>query len=319
MSRERSRSWVALRVSAGTNVTPSLRPSRFSRSGLRLAPFFLLLSLFSPLNAADLRVVGSDLLGIEFSKGLYAFAGPERLPLSIAFDGSRPALERLKSGRADLAILLLPESETESLASFISLIVGYQRILVFVPAAYPLEQLSLDQLARVFDGGITGRPMRWSELGIAGELGAGNIAPLAPEPGGALTTELFRRLVLQGRPCAGERYPTPEAFAAHFRHESRVLALAGVAPRIGVRARLLAIATRTGEPAFLPTPENLHTGDYPLRLAVRLVVRPEAKATARHLLRFLAGEASAPLWESAAITPLPSTARGQNERELGRD
>src|SRR4051812_37620821 len=82
-------------------LTPSPTVRRVFAAGA-----FVFLAAFG-LHAADLRLVGTDLLGLEFTKALYAAAGEEGITLSVVLDGSRPGHEQLKSGRADLALLIL--------------------------------------------------------------------------------------------------------------------------------------------------------------------------------------------------------------------
>jgi len=75
--------------------------------------------------------------------------------------------------------------------------------------------------------------------------------------------------------------------------------------------KLVPVAVQSTDPAFLPTLENVHSGDYPLRLPVRLVVRRESVAALKPLLRFLAGDAAVPHFEQAGLVPLPASARVQ--------
>src|SRR5688500_7959603 len=68
--------------------------------------------------SSEVRVVGSDLLGVEFSKALCEFAGNEGVRLAVALDGSRPGAIELRSQRANVALLSLPASEEFSDPAF---------------------------------------------------------------------------------------------------------------------------------------------------------------------------------------------------------
>ncbi len=45
------------------------------------------------VTAAELCVVGTDLLGLEATQALYKFSSRAALPLVLAFDGSGPGLD----------------------------------------------------------------------------------------------------------------------------------------------------------------------------------------------------------------------------------
>ncbi len=269
--------------------------------------------IFSSAVAAEVRVVGTDLLGLGFSQAVYAFAAERAFPVALALDGSRPGLVALEAGRADVALLTLPDDETTLPPGFASFPVAYHRAVVLVPATCPLPQVTLEQLAGAFGE----RLERWGDLGVEGAWAGAGIAPLAPEDGHDLALELFRRTVLHDRELQPRvaRYRDTAALRDRFRGVSRVLALASaVPPDAAVKAVPIAIDAR--EPAFLPTPENVHSGDYPLRLPVRLVFRREAVATLRPLLRFLAGDAAATHFERAGAMPLPASLRAQQLARL---
>jgi len=268
--------------------------------------------------AGELRVVGTDLLGVDFSKALYGFAGRHAVPLALALDGSQPGLDRLKSGRADLALVALPAGGENAMAAFATLTLAYHRVLVLVPAASPLAEISLGQLREVF--GVT-RPvgaMRWGELGLGGEQAASAIVPHAPATGAGIAAELFRAVVLPGgdfRPDVG-RYDSAEELAPCLAGDTRAIALAATLPSDAHATRIVPVATQARGSACLPTPENLHTGDYPLRLPLRVVFRPESRRALQPLLDYLFSDEAAPLLERAGLVPLPAAARRQQRAAL---
>lgn len=278
----------------------------------RLLALLLGLSGFSPVGAAGHRMVGTDLLGVEFSKALYEFTGRHRLEVALAFDGSRPGLDELKAGRADLALLVLPAGEESAVPVFQSIPVAYHRVVVIVPVACPMAHVTFDQLAGIF-GVSPGRVERWRELGIGGEWADSLITALAPEVGVGIAVEYFRHLVLAGREFKPNviRYTDAAGLAARFSGEMRGVALAAVMPAAVPELKVLPVAVRARGPAFLPTPENLHSGDYVLGLPLRLVVRREALPALLPLVRFLGGDEGAPHFERAGVVPLPALRRTQ--------
>jgi hypothetical protein len=286
-------------------VRKTTRPTRLMALGvLALLPV--------AVARADVRVVGTDLLGVNFSKALYAFAGRHDLTVALAFDGSRPGLDQLKAGRADLALLVFAPGEESSAAGLESVTLAYHRVVVLVPAASPLERVTLEQLGGIFGVGGSVGVSRWDELGLGGEWAGSTIAPQVPAVGHGFAAEYFRHAVLHDRAFRSivTRYEAPADLVLRLAGNSRAIALAPTPPP-GPGLKIVSIATRANEPAFLPTAENLHSGDYPLRLPLNLVFR---RASARPLLplwRFLFGDEAAPLLVGADLVPLPSAARRQ--------
>jgi phosphate transport system substrate-binding protein len=268
--------------------------------------------------AAPVRVVGSDLLGVEFSKALHAFAARADLPLLLAFDGSRPGLDELKAGRADVGLLVFAPGEEVATVAFERRPIAYHRVVVLVPSALPLERLTLDQLERIFGEGGAGSFKTWGELGVSGDWAASAIMPCAPAVGTGLAPEFFRHLVLRDAAFKPglTRFERPTELAEAFAGESRAIAIVPAQPAGLAGVRLLAVAARGGGPAFLPTLENIHTGDYPLRLPLTLVYRREASKALAPLLHFLFGDEAARLFEAAALAPLPAAIRRQQWPDL---
>lgn len=262
---------------------------------------------------ADVRVVGTDLLGVDFSKALYAFAGQHELTVALAFDGSRPGLDQLKAGRADLALLVFAPGEESSAAGFDSVALAYHRVVVLVPAASPLERVTLEQLGGIFGVGGPVGVSRWDELGLGGDWAGSTIAPQVPAVGHGIAAEYFRHAVLHDREFRSivNRYDAPADLVLRLAGNSRAIALAPTPPAGAAGLKIVAVAIRANEPAFLPTSENLHSGDYPLRLPLNLVFRRASARPLLPLLRFLFGDEAAPLLVGADLVPLPSAARRQ--------
>jgi phosphate transport system substrate-binding protein len=265
------------------------------------------------IHAADIRVVGSDLLGVEFSRTLYEFAGRNGLKLALALDGSRPGLDQLKAGRADLALLTLPAEEESGAAEFTSLTVAYHVAVVLVPSTLPLERLTLDELSGIFGEGGPTNLSRWGELGLGGDWALGAIEPQAPTVGRGIAVEFFRHVVLHDRvfKSAVGRYATPAELLSRLAGASRAIALAPARPAGAANVKVVPVALHASDPAFSPAPENLHSGDYPLRLPLRLVFRRESATTMWLLLRFFFSDEFTPHLEGAGVVPLPAAARHQ--------
>jgi phosphate transport system substrate-binding protein len=284
---------------------------------MRCALLLLTVVLLSPLARAEIydpgrraRVVGSDLLGLEFTKAVYEFTVRNRFDVALALDGSRPGLQQLRAGRAELALLMLPAEEEVACEDFERFALGYHCVFVVARADCPLESVTLGQLAGVF--GTDGPQIaRWSELELKGEWGTSRVVPLAPAPGSGVGLELFRHVVLGERALKSEvvHYKDAADLARHLAGTSRPLALATVRPDERHKVKLLAVTRGPQSAAFLPTPENLHTGNYPLRLPLRAFFRRDTAARApavRGLLKFMLGvDAIGPLARAHVIPAAP--------------
>jgi hypothetical protein len=262
------------------------------------------------LGWAGVRVVGTDLLGIEASKTLYQFAGRADVSLALAFDGSRPGLDELKADRADLALLVLTPAEMPALEGFESISLAYHCVVVLAPSTVPLEEITLSQLRDVFGESGSNNLSHWGDLGVVGDLANGAIGAHLPVAGQGITADYFRQTVLGDRSFKSSvvRYATFAELMPGLTGERRGLALAAVPPPMP-GAKIVRVALRAREPAFSPTPENLYSGDYPLALPLRVVFRRGSGATVRPWLRFMFSDEFARVLEQARLVPLAPAAR----------
>jgi len=252
--------------------------------------FYFLASVFSA--GAEIRLVGSDLLGPGLSASLQDFARRTGTSLITDFAGSHPGWRELQDGYADLGLLAFPPGQPWPSEPYVCLPLAYHVALVLVSEALPLEQLSWPHLAGIFGAGGAGRVGRWGELGLSGEWTARAVLPRMCEDGGGLSAALFRHLVLHDRDYqpAVVRSESMESLLDELaRTRAGGIALAPVLPPAGRGIKSLLIARTEAGPAASPTPENVHQGDYPLRWPVCLVFRRTDASRLRPLVRHLMG------------------------------
>lgn len=308
MSFHRERSAGGVRTEAARTD-----PCGASVVNRRVRWFAVVMAAVLTASAADFQIVGTDLLGVGASQALYRFSAQAGLSLTLAFDGSRPGLGQLQAGRADVAVLILAPNETGTVAGFESVTLAYYCVAVIVPATVPLEHITVGQLRDVFGESGSKNLSRWGDLGVKGDLATSAIGTEVPAVGQGIAVDFFRQTVLQDRPFKSTvgRYATPAELALRLTGERRVLALAAGRGSNAPGGKVVRVAVRAGEPAFSPTPENLHSGDYPLALPLRVVFRRERARALRPVLRFLFSEEFAPVLEQAQIVPLAPAARQQ--------
>lgn len=291
----------------------TLWPAR-RRRGSACGVVAALAVLLAPVGVArgEVRVAGSDVLGDAFTRELLAFGVAQRAPIAVAFEGSRRGWEVLAQGRADLALVVGRAEEPAAREAFAATTIGYVAVLVAVPAACPLAEISLPQLARVFDAAISPLPPAWREFGASGPWAESTIVPVAAGPNDDMGVNLFRQLVLGGGELrhGTRRYANGAELAARFSSELRPIALLAHPRQCPATAKLLGVARDESRPAFLPTRENLELGRYPLCVPLQVVHRRERGGELAALLAFLRGEAAARALAAANIIAAGPTAGG---------
>ncbi|MEN9633015.1 MAG: hypothetical protein RL077_1419 [Verrucomicrobiota bacterium] len=270
---------------------------------------------------APIRITGSDLLGLPFIKACYTQAGQVGLSLALALDGSRPGLEELKLGRADLALVVLPAGEADRLVGWVVRPLGYHAIFAMVPAACPVEKVTLGNLRAVFgiqSDEAKGTRRYWRDLGAGGAWGEAVLTLVAPENGAGITLEYFRSAVLgaQGLQAKVERFSDLADLRTFFLGESRALALGPRMPVGASRIKALRIAVREEDAGVAPSTETLQDGTYPLGLPLQVVYRSERARDLLGVFEFLFSESVAALLTRAEVIPLSAEVRGQAWRSV---
>lgn len=266
---------------------------------------------------SDLRLVGSDLLGPEFAAVLARYAAEHELTLQLDLAGTRPGIARLQAGQADLGFFALPPGEVPPGDPLLSRVIATQALVVIVPDAVPLTQITQAQLRGIFALGAGENVTNWGDLGLTGEWRGRAIVPFVPAPAAGLTLPLARRLLFSGaelKPTVVQP-PTLAALGTQLLETRSGVALTPAVPVAGGGFRALAVAASLSEPALQPTPENLH-GGYALRLPLYVTFRREATPRLLPLLRHLLGEEGAEALARAHFHLLPVAARNQLLFEL---
>ncbi len=313
-------------ASVAARVRPAIRVARLEKcNGLfqgtnamhTLLLSFLLLFLPTALGG-ELRVVGSDLLGPEFATALRDYARRNEVDLKLELERSRAGLSKLKSGQAEIALLVLPTGESLPSAPWHSVTLAYHATVVLVAADLPLTQLRFSQLAGIFGSNSFANCTRWGELGLGGEWAGRTITPQASASGARLSTELFRHLVLHDGPLKSlvVQQDSMSALLRKMVVDQGGIALVSAVPADAKDLKTVPVAMGERDIAFGPTPQNLHAGDYPLCLPLWLVVRRDAIPASFAFLRLLLGDEVAATLERVQLSPVPSMARNQVSFEL---
>jgi ABC-type phosphate transport system substrate-binding protein len=285
---------------------------------MRPIPLLLVILCTSVFVRGDVRVVGSDLLGKDFGDALTAYSKRSDLGITLRMEGSRAGLEQLQAGLGDLGVVMLSPGEKKPEAPYVALPVAYHTAVVVVPSSLPLTQITFTQLNAIFGDEAQSGLRRWSDLGVTGPWAQRNILPNMLGPSGGLSYDLFRYTALRApalKPTVGVQSTLAESLA-RIRGDEGGVAVLPVLPAAQKSLKALLVARGPQDVAFGPTPDNIHSGDYPIRLPVYLVFRKDAAKRLQTTLRYLLSEDAVPLWEKAQLVPLPIQVRNQQIFDL---
>jgi len=278
----------------------------------RISIFLLLLLPAIVSQADEIRMAASDLLAEFISPPLKAYAKENNLDLKLEGIGSLPALDRLRSDEIDLAIIAIPEGEEVPREEFNVYPFAYDTAVIAVNERNPIDEISLPRLGGIFGGNEEFNFNTWGELGLSG-WGSRNIKPLAGPTEESISLELFRYSVFSG----GAMKPSVAIVRDTEIEEAVVgnIAAIGILSSLPKSQNLKVLMISDGDspdsPAYGPTAENIHLGDYPIRLAFYIAYNQRDEAKIKPLLRALLEDEIAGVLNENHLFALPSTVRTQ--------
>lgn len=277
----------------------------------------LLLPLL-PLQA-EVRLVGSDLLGPGFNQAVETFARQHGLAVKLDTAGSAPGWRELQAGRADLGVLSFDPGVAAPGAPYAVLPLAAHAVVVAVSEAVPLTQISFPQLAAAF-GPDAGDTTLWKAAGATGAASQRKIAARVLGASPSLLQPLFQHLVLSDRAMRTDLAVDPDmaALVRNLAAADNVIALLPEQPPVTPGLRVLPVAATADGVAYAPTPQNIQRGDYPLRWPVYLVFRQDAVDRLYPLLRYLLGGEAAAELARAGLVPVTAEARDREVFGLGQ-
>jgi glucose/mannose transport system substrate-binding protein len=206
----------------------------------------------------------------------------EPLTFEVQAHGTKTAFADMASGKCDIGMasrqITSAEAKQCALAGLGDLlsptcenVLGLDGIAVFVNRSNPVNELTKQQIADIFSGGVTD----WSQVG--GRSGPVNLYALDDKSG---TCDMFNSLVLSSRHLSprASRYENSAKLSDEVAADPNGIGFAGMAFVRG--SKPLAIS-EAGTKPLLPTPFTVATGDYPLsrRLFLYIPADPQNKWT----------------------------------------
>ena len=278
-----------------------------------------ILFLFSllPLSisqAEEIRILTSDLLGDDIEAPLLAYGAENEVTFSMDSIGSLLALERLRANEMDLAIIAVPEGTSVPGEEFSVYPFAYDAAIIVVNKSSPIDEISLAYLGGIFGANEEYRFNAWGDLGLAGWQSR-TIKPLIGISDDSIALELFKYSVFRKK---GGLNPSVAVVKDDEVEElvrsniASVAILSRMPDSEDVKVLPLSGWDDDGEAtAFGPTEDNIHYGDYPIRLAFYIVYNKRDEEKLRGVIRFLLEDEVAESLRENGLFALPDTVRHQ--------
>ncbi len=289
---------------------------KFSSSSL--AASALLLAAHA-LSGQEIRIAASDLLADFIEPELERSAGVANFEYTFESIGSLPAMERLRSGEIDVAVLAFPEGSAVPRDEFNVYPFAYDAAVVAVNENNPLDEISLGRLAGIYGGSEEYNFTTWGDIGLSG-WGSRKIKPLSGHAENSIVLELFKSAVLQ----EGGLKPSVDVVRADeveniLKADPAAIAILSRVPEEDTGSKVLLLSVDEDAPAYGPTSDNIHFGDYPVRISFLIVGPALNDSRMGEILRTLWSDKTAASLEDRGIYPLPEAVRRKLVIDLDLD
>ena len=283
---------------------------------LILSAFPLLLLPAFAFAQSSVKIVGSDIVGEKISKEFLTQANLIGAKCTLDMKGSRDGLSDVKNGKADIAIVAIPDSKT--LPENLSIVpFAHQIATIIVNSQNPIDELSISQLRQIF-GAMGEQTDKWSNLGLKNTISLRNIYALSTGFKDNIAVELFKYKCLDGDKMS-ESVDFKENSAQVIeiiKTTSNAIAIVNVAPETS-NVKTLAISQDSAKTQpFKPTAENVQNGDYPLSLHFYLVFDKKNIKNLRPFLQMLLSDNIAKSISDGNLLAAPKNFRKTYSLEL---
>lgn len=279
---------------------------------------FLSVTLLFGSLQAQVNVTITDILPAKFAETLERDTHAGGADVKVSVKGSRTGLFQLRNGETSLALVMLQPGEQPPAGDFVSIVVAYQTAVAVAASALPLTQMTFEQLDSIFCEDAPSSIKRWGDLGAPGLWTGRPIQPMMSGPSSGLSFDLFRHTVMRsvnvkiGLPILATN---EEVTSKMLSSDASGLAIMPALPKNSPFKALL-IAKNAQSIAYAPTPEAIHSGNYPIRMPIYMIFKKADSKKLFGISRFLLSEECAEAWENANLVPLPVQARNKQILDL---
>lgn len=234
-----------------------------------------------------MTVKGSDTMleAAQAWREAYAAVQPELL-MSVSGGGSGPGVKDLIDGNVDIANSSR-KLKKEELAragkrgsSPVEYHVGYDAIAIYVHRDNPIQSITLEQLAGIYQDG--GALTKWSDLGVSMPQGRDDRIIVMSRQNNSGTYEYFKHVVMHGQDYRlGTMAPNGSTeLVSQVAATRNAIGYCGLAYATD-RVKLVPVAKQHGQPAVVPGIDSAIDGSYPIARPLFMYTgatpRPEVK------------------------------------------
>jgi ABC-type phosphate transport system substrate-binding protein len=268
------------------------------------------LALIATAQAEEIRIAASDLLADYIKVPLKAYGAENGATFFVDSIGSLPALDRLRSDEIDLAIIAVPEGDQVPRDEFSTYAFAYDAAVLVVNESNPIDEISVARLGGIFGSNEELNLNTWGELGLSG-WGNRNIKALVGTSDASIALELFKYSIFKGgvmKPSVSMVKDTE--IEDLLRSDAASIAILSRMPKNRkIKVLMVSSGSDIYTPAFGPTDDNVHYGDYPIRLAFYIVYNLRDDAKLRPVIRELLDDEVAASLRANDLIALPDTVR----------
>jgi ABC-type phosphate transport system substrate-binding protein len=270
------------------------------------------------LQAQEIRLAASDLLADFIEPPLQEYSADREIEIDIDGIGSLPALDQLKANEIDLAVIAVPEGEEIPRQEFSVYPFGYDVAVVVVNENNPINEISLSQLGGIFGNEEEFNYNTWGDLGLSG-WGSRNIKPYSGTAEDSIALELFKFSVFKrGSMRSGVAMVNASEVQSLLNTDAASIGILSRMPT-SQNLKVLMVSPDETSPAFGPSSENVHFGDYPIRLSFYIVYKERDQERLKPVIGELLGDEVAAELENNHLVPLPDTVRRKLLVDLNLD
>lgn len=180
--------------------------------------------------------------------------------------------------------------------------VGLDGLAVVVNPANPVKELTLDQLRDIFMGNIT----NWKDLGGSDA----RIVVLSRESNSGTHVYFKEHVLRRGNEKGPEEFaptallmPSSQAIADEVASNTGAIGYYGLG-YVTSRQKAVAVASKTGAPAVLPTLDTVTSGDYPISRPLFMYTRGEPAGVVKDFMDFALSDEGQKIVRDLDFVPL---------------
>ena len=271
--------------------------------------------LFSSINAEEVRIAISDLLAGTLTDALMSDAQEKDIKYQIEIIGSLPALDKLNAGELDMALIAIPNRSSQPSSNYQLYPLAYSTSIIAVNAYNPLDEISIQRLSGTFGSHEELSLSSWSEIGLSG-WGNRGIKTIVGQLEESISLELFKHIALEdGKLKSTVSLLKNDAAISILSNDVAAMAILPTIPE-NKNIKVLSVAKEQDSPAFEPSDDNIHYGDYPFGLSFYIVLLKSEVPNLAYVVEALLGDSVAKALSVSHFVPIPYNVRQQLQMDL---